>query len=38
MDLKETRAVEAKGMTHGGEAVTQGVGIAIKGTGFQGVF
>ena len=23
---------------HGGEAVVQGVGIAIKGTGFKGVF
>ena len=37
-NLKETRAVEAKGMNHGGEAVVQGVGIAIKGTGFKGVF
>ena len=37
-NLKEIRAVESKKMNHGGEAVTQGVGIAIKGTGFQGVF
>ena len=37
-NLKEIRAVESKKMNHGGEAVTQGVGIAIKGTGFQGVY
>ena len=37
-NLKEIRAVEAKEMNHGGEAVTQGVGIALKGTGFKGVF
>ena len=37
-NLKEIRAVEAKGMTHGGEAVTQGAGSAIRGTGFKGVF
>ena len=27
-----------KEFNHGGEAVVQGVGIAIKGTGFKGVF
>jgi len=27
-----------KEFNHGGEAVTQGVGIALKGTGFKGVF
>ena len=37
-NLKEIRAVEAKGMTHGGEAVTQGAGSAIRGTGFKGIF
>jgi len=37
-NLKEIRAVEAKGMTHGGEAVTQGAGSAIRGTSFKGVF
>jgi len=37
-NLKEIRAVQAKGMNHGGEAVVQGAGIAIKGTGFKGVF
>ena len=38
-NLKEIRAVEAtKGMTHGCEAVTQGAGSAIRGTGFKGVF
>jgi len=37
-NLKEIRAVEAKGMNHGGEAVVKGAGIAIKGTGFKGVF
>ena len=37
-NLKEIRAVQAKRMNHGGEAVVQGAGIAIKGTGFKGVF
>lgn len=37
-NLKETRAVQAKGMNHGGEAVVKGAGIAIKGTGFKGIF
>jgi hypothetical protein len=37
-NLKETRAVQAKEMNHGGEAVVKGAGIAIKGTGFKGVF
>ena len=38
-NLKETRAVEAtKGMKHGGEAKTRGMGCAIKGGKFQGVF
>ncbi len=36
--LKEIKAEKAKKMNHGGEAVTQGVGIALKGTGFKGVF
>ncbi len=37
-NLKEIRAVQAKEMSHGGEAVVKGAGIAIKGTGFKGVF
>jgi hypothetical protein len=37
-NLREIRAVQAKEMNHGGEAVVQGAGIAIKGTGFKGVF
>ena len=37
-NLKEIRAVEAKEMNHGGEAVVQGAGVAIKGTGFKGVY
>lgn len=37
-NLKETRAVQAKEMNHGGEAVVKGAGIAIKGTGFKGIF
>tara|TARA_R110002074_G_scaffold127217_3_gene266065 strand:- start:1179 stop:1415 length:237 start_codon:yes stop_codon:yes gene_type:complete len=51
-NLKETRAVEAKGMKMGGDAhasscgcdscmgesSARGAGIAIKGTGFKGVF
>ena len=37
-NLKEIRAVEAKEMNHGGEAVVQGAGSAIRGTGFKGVF
>ena len=37
-NLKEIRAVQAKEMNHGGEAVVKGAGIAIKGTGFKGVF
>ena len=38
-NLKETRAVEStKGMKHGGEAVVRGMGCAIKGGKFEGVF
>lgn len=37
-NLREIRAVQAKEMNHGGEAVVKGAGIAIKGTGFKGVF
>ena len=38
-NLKEIRAVEAtKGMKNGGEAKTRGMGCAIKGGKFQGVF
>ena len=37
-NLREIRAVQAKVMNHGGEAVVKGAGIAIKGTGFKGVF
>ncbi len=38
LNLKEIRAVQSKGMNHGGEAVVRGAGAAIKGTGFKGVF
>ena len=37
-NLREIRAVQAKRMNHGGEAVVKGAGIAIKGTRFKGVF
>ena len=36
-EMSQEEGVTPK-FNHGGEAVVQGVGIAIKGTGFKGVF